>query len=67
MTKFENIGTELQYAAKTTEEAKAAFENSCKLCALRNRKAECSQCAIKEAHEFTLFGLQIQKGGEIDE
>lgn len=59
MTKFENIGTELQYTAKTIEQANARYEKSCMTCCCHGVYilGGCEQCAIKQAHKLVVAAL----------
>ena len=49
--KFEEKGMELQNSARTFEQAKKRFNNSCTLCCLRNREGRdnCGECPIRKA------------------
>ena len=59
MTKFENIGTEMQYSAKTIEEANARYEKSCTTCCYRGVYilGGCEHCAIRQAHRLVIAAL----------
>lgn len=64
MTRFENIGTELQYTAKSVEEANARYEKSCTTCCYHGVYicGGCDHCAIRQVHKLVIAALA--KGGE---
>lgn len=51
MTRFEEIGADLQGRCINIEEAVRTMHYSCTLCASRNVRVRCDQCAIAIAHE----------------
>ena len=63
MTKFENIGVELQYSSKTIEESNARYEKSCMVCCCRGIYilGGCEHCAIRQTHKLVIATF---KGGE---
>lgn len=60
MTKFETIGSDRQYAAKSIEEAKCEKDISCYACVRSPRAlySDCRTCQIRLAHEYMLAALQ---------
>ena len=78
MTKFEQIGVDLQYDAMSKSDAVRKFRYSCTVCCTRGMHIECDRCAIRATHELTVgyfdsFGLQkkelpeptVQAGTEV--
>ena len=60
MTKFEQIGADRQYAAKTIDEANCEKDISCYACVRSPRAlySEYSSCQIRLAHEYMIAALQ---------
>ena len=50
MTRFEEIGVELQEQSWTPKEADRKFQRSCELCCSRGFHIRCDRCAIDCAH-----------------
>lgn len=59
MTKFEQIGSNRQYSAKTVEEAKIEMDISCYSCTHCSRClwADCHSCQIRLAHQYMVASL----------
>ena len=57
MTKFEKIGMDYQYGARSARRAKQALEKSCKICATTGKHIECKHCAIANAHNDIILIL----------
>lgn len=51
MTKFEEIGCEMQSRSATIREADSRYERTCTICCMRNMHIECDRCAIAAVHE----------------
>lgn len=51
MTRFESIGVDLQQNAETIQQAKRAFNYSCRMCCQRGLHLDCDSCAIYGAHK----------------
>lgn len=51
MSKFVEIGVEKQYSASTIHQATTRYEQSCYLCCIRGRHADCKFCNIDYAHK----------------
>ena len=51
MTRFEQIGVELQSGCRTIDQAAKTFNYSCTLCVTRGVKVLCDRCAIAIAHQ----------------
>lgn len=54
MTKFEQIGVNMQYEALTKTEAKTNFSRSCDCCCNRGMKINCDRCAIATANKLVV-------------
>ena len=54
MTKFEQIGVNLQNNSASRAEAKKKFAYSCMTCCLRGLRIQCDCCAISTAHQMTI-------------
>lgn len=50
MTKFEQIGINIQMSARTKEDALKKFNHSCTLCCTKGMHINCDHCAISAAH-----------------
>lgn len=51
MTRFEEIGAELQGECTSIDQAVRTMEYSCRLCATKGMRIRCDRCAISVAHE----------------
>lgn len=51
MTRFEEIGVEIQYGAASKRKAQVSFRYSCNVCCNRGMQIDCDRCAIACAHE----------------
>lgn len=60
MTKFEQIGINYQYAARSKEEALRSFQYSCRCCCERGMHIECERCAIACAHDMVVGAFDSQ-------
>lgn len=67
MTKFEQIGADRQYAAKTIDEANCEKDISCYACVRSPRAlySDCHSCQIRLAHEYMVAALQDEARKEI--
>lgn len=54
MTKFERVGSELQFDSGSLYEANRNFKYSCRLCCNRGFQIECDRCAIRHAHDIAV-------------
>lgn len=50
MTKFEQIGINYQYDARSIEEANKSFQHSCNCCCNKGIRIDCDKCAIAHTH-----------------
>lgn len=60
MTKFENIGVQLQQSARNVAEAQQRFEYSCECCTSGTRclYCDCDHCAIATNHHLMVALLR---------
>lgn len=61
MTRFESIGVDLQQNAETIQQAKRAFNYSCKLCCQRGLRLDCDSCAIYGAHRTQISFIKAME------
>jgi hypothetical protein len=61
VTKFEQVGVELQYEASNKHEANRSFKYSCRVCCERGMRIECDRCAIAVTHAITVAALDTAK------
>lgn len=68
MSKFEQIGMNRQYSAKTTEEAKIEMDISCYACCHhpRSMHVDCHHCAIRLAHQYQMVFLEYHGSEEAE-
>lgn len=57
ITKFEQIGVNLQQESYTIDEAVNKFDNSCNICCCKGIRLECNKCAINYAHKLVVACL----------
>lgn len=62
VTKFEQVGVELQYEASNKHEANRSFKYSCRVCCGRGMRIECDRCAIAVTHAITVAAFDTIKG-----
>ena len=61
MTRFEEIGVEMQQNSRSREEADRRFKRSCDICCYTGRHLSCDRCAIDCAHSDKILILEISK------
>ena len=59
MTKFEQIGAELQQDAMNYNEAERCFQYSCRLCCQHGFRMDCEHCGIRQAHMIKIAALDV--------
>ena len=59
MTRFENIGAELQYGSQNKKAAITRLAKSCQICCQNGLRIDCERCAIMQAHEFIMGCLSV--------
>lgn len=67
MTRFEQIGINYQYLARTVEEATENFARSCNICCHCSRALynDCKRCAIEQTHNMIVANMM--DGGSKDD
>ena len=58
MTKFEQIGINMQYDAVNKEDALHKFARSCECCCNKGLHIECDRCAIATVHHLVLASFE---------
>ncbi len=58
MSKFEQIGCNMQTESKTKEEAQRKFSRSCDICCNHGLQIKCDHCAVKEVHEILIAAME---------
>ena len=61
MTKFEQVGINIQYDSATKEDAQKRFSRSCECCCTKGLQIECDRCAIVTVHQLVLASFENQK------
>ena len=62
MTKFEQVGVNLQYDSPTKEVAQEKFSRSCECCCNKGMHIECNTCAIETAHKLVMASFENMEG-----
>ena len=60
MTKFEQIGVNMQYEAPTKEIAIQKFSRSCECCCNKGLSIKCDRCAIETVHKLVVASFEKQ-------
>ena len=60
MTKFEQVGVNMQYDSATKEIAIKRFTRSCDCCCHRGMKIDCDKCAIDVAHKLMVASFESE-------
>lgn len=58
MTRFEEIGVEIQYGATSKRKAQGSFRYSCDVCCSRGMHIDCDRCAIACAHKSVIESFE---------
>ena len=58
MTKFEQVGVNMQYDAPTKEVAQQKFSRSCECCCNKGMRINCNRCAIETAHKLVMASFE---------
>ena len=58
MTRFEEIGVEIQYGATSKRKAQGSFRYSCDVCCKRGMHIECDRCASACAHKAVVESFE---------
>ena len=62
MTKFEQVGVNIQYDAPTKEIALKRFSRSCECCCNKGMQIKCDVCAIETAHKLVVATFESMEG-----
>lgn len=60
MTKFEQIGVNMQYDSPTKEIATQKFSRSCECCCNKGIRLECDRCAIDTVHKLVVASFETE-------
>ena len=58
MSRFEEIGVEIQYGATSKRKAQGSFRHSCDVCCNRGIHIDCDRCAIARTHEIVIESFE---------
>ena len=58
MTKFEQVGVNMQYEATTKEVAIRKFSRSCECCCNKGMRIECNKCSIATVHQLVVASFE---------
>lgn len=58
MSKFEQIGVNMQYEAPTKEIAQRKFSRSCECCCNKGLNIKCDRCAIATVHQLVVASFE---------
>jgi hypothetical protein len=61
MTKFEQVGINMQYESATKEVAQKKFSRSCECCCNKGIHIECSRCAIAIVHQLVIASFETKE------
>lgn len=61
MTKFEQVGVNMQYDAPTKEMAQKRFSRSCECCCSKGLHIECDRCAIAIVNQLVIAGFETME------
>ena len=61
MTKFEQVGVNMQYDSATREIAIKKFSRSCECCCNKGMCIECDRCAIATTHHLVVASFEIKE------
>lgn len=62
VTKFEQVGVDLQYSSVSKRDAVQKFGYSCRVCCNRGMKIDCDKCAIAATHAITIAAMDSVAG-----
>jgi len=61
MTKFEQVGVNIQYDAPTKEIAIKCFARSCDCCCKKGMHINCDRCAIETVHKLVIATFESRE------
>ena len=62
MTKFEQVGVNMQYEAITKEMAQRKFSRSCECCCNKGLRISCDRCSIATVHQLVIASFETKEG-----
>ena len=61
MTKFEQVGVNMQYESDTREIAQRKFSRSCECCCNKGMAIKCEHCAIETVHKLVIASFETKE------
>ncbi len=61
MTKFEQVGINMQYSATTKEMAQQKFSRSCECCCNKGVFIKCDRCSIATVHQLVMASFETKE------
>ena len=61
MTKFEQVGINMQYDSATKEIAQKKFSRSCECCCNRGLQIKCNKCSIATVHQLIIASFETKE------
>lgn len=61
MTKFEQVGVNMQYEATTKEVAIRKFSRSCECCCNKGMRIECNKCSIATVYQLVVASFENEE------
>ena len=61
MTKFEQVGVNIQYDSPTKEMARKRFSRSCECCCNKGLQIKCDRCSIAIVHSLVIASLETEE------
>lgn len=61
MTKFEQVGVNMQYESDTKEIAIKRFSRSCECCCNKGMRIECDRCSVAVVHKLVIASFEIME------
>lgn len=58
MTKFEQVGVNMQYSSTTKEIAQQKFSRSCECCCNKGLRINCDRCAIATVNQLVIASFE---------
>ena len=63
MTKFEQVGVNMQYDSATKEIAEQRFSRSCECCCYKGVHLNCNRCSIATVHSLVIASFENKMEG----
>lgn len=61
MSKFEQVGVNMQYDSINKEDAKRKFSRSCECCCNRGLHIDCDRCSIATVHQLVIASFEDKR------